>query len=311
MKCLVTGGSGFIGSFIVEELAREGHDVIIYDIAKAEFTLPKNIEYFDGDTRYISTLVSAMKGVEEVYDIAGALGTNELMFSNSRAVDVNINGALNVLKAAKICGVKRLFHPTKPNDWLNTYSITKSAAEQFCLMFIKNFNMEIAILKWFNAYGPRQHLYPVRKAVPLFITQALYNRPLEVFGDGEQTVDMIYVEDIAKIAIKATRKCGNIGKVIDVGTGLPITVNDLAKMIIKMTKSKSKIIHLPMRKGEPERSSIAADVTMLKDVLEIDEFTPFEKGLKATIGYYKKLPEEELLKALDHYKKSEKRSWPL
>lgn len=311
MKCLVTGGSGFIGGFIVEELAAKGHRVLIYDIAKPEFALPKNVEYFDGDTRYISTLISAMKGMDEVYDIAGVLGTNELMFSNNRAVDVNIDGALNVLKAAKICGVKRIFHPTKPNDWLNTYSITKFAAEQFCLMFIRNFGMEIAVLKWFNAYGPRQHLYPVRKAVPLFITQALYHRPLEVFGDGQQTVDMIYVTDIAKIAIKATRKCGRIGKVIDVGTGLPITVNELAKMIIHLTKSKSKIVHLPMRKGEPERSNIAADVTMLNDVLEVDEFTPFEAGLKRTIEYYRRLPAEELAKALEHYRKAEKRSFPL
>lgn len=311
MKCLVTGGSGFIGSFIVQELAKEGHDVIIYDIAKPDFMLPRNVEYFDGDTRYMSTLASAMRGIDELYDVAGVLGTNELMFSNNRAVDVNINGALNALKAARMCGVKRIFHPTKPNDWLNTYSITKFAAEQFCLMFQKNFNMNIAVLKWFNAYGPRQHLYPVRKAVPLFITQALYNRPLEVFGDGEQTVDMIYVVDIAKIAIKATRNCGKVGKVMDVGTGLPITVNELAGMIIKLMKSKSKIVHLPMRKGEPEKSDIRADVTMLKDIVKVDEFTPFEKGLKVTIDWYKKLPKAELEKALDHFKKCEKRSFPL
>lgn len=311
MKCLVTGGSGFIGSFVVEELAREGHRVIIYDIAKPEFELPSNVEYFDGDTRYISTLMSAMKGVDELYDIAGVLGTNELMFSNNRAVDVNIGGAINALKAAKLSGVKRVFHPTKPNDWLNTYSITKFAAEQFCMMFIKNFGMSIACLKWFNAYGPRQHLYPVRKAVPLFIAQALYNKPVEVFGDGNQTVDMIFVTDIAKIAIKATRNCGHLGKVIDVGSGIPITVNELASMIIKITKSRSKIKHLPMRKGEPERSNIAADTTALRDVLNVDEFTPFEKGLKETISWYKNLPEKELLKALDHFGKSEKRSFPL
>lgn len=311
MKCLVTGGSGFIGSFVVEELAREGHDVVIYDIAKPEFELPRNVDYFDGDTRYMSTLMAAMKGVDELYDIAGVLGTNELMFSNSRAVDVNIGGAVNALKAAKLSGVKRVFHPTKPNDWLNTYSITKFAAEQFCMMFIKNFGMSIACLKWFNAYGPRQHLYPVRKAVPLFIAQALYNKPLEVFGDGNQTVDMIYAIDIAKIAIKATRNCGRIGKVIDVGTGIPITVNELASMIIKLTKSKSKIKHLPMRAGEPERSNIAADTTALMDVLKVDDFTPFEKGLKVTIDWYRKLPKKELLKALDHFGKTEKRSFPL
>jgi nucleoside-diphosphate-sugar epimerase len=122
---------------------------------------------------------------------------------------------------------------------------------------------------------------------------------------------MIYVTDIAKIAIKATRNCGKLGKVIDVGSGLPITVNELAEMIIKLLKSKSKIKHLPMRAGEPEKSNIAADTTALRDVLKVDEFTPFEKGLKVTIDWYKKLPEAELLKALDHFGKAEKRSFPL
>lgn len=312
MRVMVTGGSGFIGGFIVDQLAAEGHEVLIYDIAKPEFTLPHNVVYVNGDTRYADQLTAAMQGCEEVYDVAGVLGTSELMLCNEQSVDVNIRGAVNVLEAARRNKVSRVFHPTKPNDWLNTYSITKFAAEQFCFMFQQNFGMQVAVLKWFNAYGPRQHLYPVRKAVPLFIAQALRGQPLEVFGDGEQTVDMIYVTDIAKIAIRACRELGRSSKVIDVGCGLPITVNQLAQKIIDACGSKSEIKHLPMRSGEPSRSDIRADVVELRKLISVDSLTEFGPGLDQTIAYYRDVvTADEHDRAFDHFEKFGKRSFPL
>lgn len=303
MKCVVTGGSGFIGSFITEELAKEGHEVIIFDIARPQFKLPPNVEFVEGNTLYPELLNKVItKDTDEVYDLAGVLGTSELMFDNPRAVDTNIHGAVNVLDACKNKGVKRVFHPTKPNDWLNTYSITKFAAEQLALMYQKNFNMDISILKWFNAYGPRQHLYPIRKVIPLFVIQATNNLPIEIFGDGEQTVDLIYVEDIAKIAIEATRKCGKLGKILDVGSGIPLKVNELAQKIIRLCNSKSEIIHLPMRYGEPVRSQIKADTVELRKYIQFNEFTDLDIGLKKTAEYYKNIHNEEQERALRHFK---------
>jgi len=300
MKTVVTGGSGFIGSFFAEQLAEEGNDVIIYDIARPRYTLKKNMTYVDGDVRYLEALLDVTKGVDEVYDISGVLGTTELMSMNTRAVDTNIIGALNVLEACKTNNVKRLFHPTKPNDWLNTYSITKFATEQFCLMYQKHYGMNITALKWFNAYGPRELLYPVRKAVPSFIIQALHNKDIQIYGDGEQTVDLVYVTDIAKIAIKAARTCGQLGKVIDVGTGIAMTVNNLAKLIITMCKSSSKIVYLPMRPGEPEMSRIKAEIADLKKHINIDKFVDIEEGMKYTIDYYRGVEEGEVTKAFEY-----------
>ena len=301
MKAVVTGGSGFVGSFIAEELAKDpGCEVTIFDIARPELQLKKNMRYVEGDVRYYEEVEMVIRGAEEVYDIAGVLGTFELMGINPRAIQTNIQGAVHVLEACRKNDVKRVFHPTKPNDWLNTYSITKFAAEQFCLMYQQNYGMSIAALKWFNAYGPRQHLYPIRKAVPLFIVQAMHNKPLQVFGDGSQTVDLIYAEDVAKVALKATRKMGRVGKILDLGSGIPITVKELAELIIKHTGSRSKVEHLPMRPGEPEKSNIAADVEPLKKHLDV-HFTSFEDGIEKTIQYYKNVDKQTIEKTFRYF----------
>lgn len=302
MKCVVTGGSGFIGQAIVNRLALEGNEVIVIDIAKPLYGLPRNVRYVEGDIRYKENLKQVFVGANEVYDVAGVLGTHELIVDNQKAIDTNVRGAINVLEVARDCGVQRLFHPTKPNDWLNTYSITKFAAERFCFMYQKEFGLPVTVLKWFNAIGPGQHLYPVRKAVPYFIVMALRNLPIEVFGDGEQTVDLIYVDDIARIAIEATRKfAGRFDKILDVGTGEAITVNQLVKDIKKLTNSRSEVLHLPMRKGEPIRSKIVADVVELKKHLDI-EFTDYETGLKKTIEWYARTPDWEVKKALEYFR---------
>ena len=301
MKCLVTGGSGFIGSNIVKRLAQEGNHVIVLDIVKPEYKLPELVEYIEGDTRYYSNLYDVcVDGIDEIYDCAGVLGTHELIYDNNKSVDVNINGAVNVLKVAVDCKVQRVFHPTKPNDWLNTYSITKHAAERFCKMFAQEFGLHVVVMKWFNAYGPGQKLYPIRKVVPMFAIQALAGLPIEIWGDGEQTVDMIHAADIAKFAIAATRTSELVGKICDVGSGVPLSVNDLAKQIIEIADSQSEIVHLPMRAGEPPNSKICADTTALSNYFPL-EFIDFAQGLRETVEYYAQLPASEVNKALHHF----------
>lgn len=305
MKCVITGGSGFIGGFIAEKLAKEGEEVIIYDVVEPKFSLGKNIVYIKGDTRFSKNLQRVVKNSDEVYDMAGLLGTSELMFINKRAVNTNIIGAINVLEVCRKEKVKRLFYPTKVNGWLNTYSITKFAIEQFHCMFKKNFNINTVVLRLFNVYGPREELYPVRKVAPLFIAQALNNKPIEIYGDGKQTVDLIYVEDVARIIINATKNY-RLDNILDVGSGTPITVNDLAKKIIKITNSKSEIVYKKMRIGEPLRSNIKANMAKSKKYLNIGKLIDLDNGLKRTIKYYKSLDAEELNKALRYFKNRNK-----
>lgn len=265
-----------------------GKEVRVLDIGERSVELAPEAEYVWGDVRRYEEVYAALEDVDEIYDLAGILGTSELHSLNQRAIEVNILGAVNVLDAARQRGVERIFHPTKPNDWLNTYSITKYAAENFCRLFEQLYGMKIAVLRWFNAYGPKQHVYPIRKAVPTFIIQALHNRPLTVFGDGSQLVDMIHAKDVAKIAIHLTGSDQSASEIIDIGSGLSITVNQLARMIIDIAESNSDIQHLPMRSGEPLSSKIEADSIPLQNVYD-EPIIGLEEGLKETIDYYRKL----------------------
>ncbi len=304
MRCLVTGGSGFIGSYIVEELTREGNEVIVVGIDAEDAHVIDGARYVEADITDADQIGRAMAGVDEVYHVAGVLGTSELLKLNQKAIDVNVIGTVNCLRTAQEAGVKRFFYPTKPNNWLNTYSITKYTAEQFCQLFRTTTDMDVTILRLFNVYGPRQHLYPVRKAVPLFVAQALIGHPVTVYGSGEQDVDLVHARDTARTIISATRRGVTSlagGQVLDLGSGVPTSVNDLAAMIIRLSDSRSEIERLPMRPGEPVDSSIRADAQTASAWLDIGRFVDLEQGMKETIEYYHSKPREELVKTVEFH----------
>ncbi len=309
MKILVTGGSGFIGSHIVEELAKDkSNEIKIFDIVKPDIDHSSNVKYIDGDICYKTSIDKAIQGCEEVYDCAGVLGTHELVFQTERAIDTNIKGAFNVIQSCLDFDVKRIFHPTKPifkNYWENTYTISKITAENFVRMFREVYKMDVTVLRWMNASGPRQHIYPVRKFIPIIITQALLNENIEIYGTGNQTVDIIDVRDIASIAINSTRK--GIGKdlmkVYDVGSGHAISCNDVAEYVLKKIKSKSKINHLPMRIGEALDTKIAAKShNELLQKIDYKLQYSFEDTMDACIDYMKGLDKSYLKKAYNFFK---------
>ena len=309
MKIVVTGGSGFIGSHIVDELSKvKKNKIYIFDIVKPDFSLPENVKYIDGDISYKTSIDKAIKGAAELYDCAGVLGTHELVFQTERAIDTNIKGAFNVIQSCIDNNVKKIFHPTKPyfkTYWENTYTISKITAENFCRMFREVYKMDITILRWMNASGPRQHLFPVRKFVPLVICQALLNKDIQIYGTGKQTVDIIDVRDIAKVAIKSVRSgLGKSEDVLDVGSGRAISCNDLAKKIVSMTDSKSKIVHIPMRIGEALNTKIVAKshTKLFKKLNYKLQFT-LDDTIENCIDYTKSLGHDYLLKAYNFYKK--------
>ncbi len=309
MKILVTGGSGFIGSHIVEELAKDKNNkVYIFDIVKPDIDHSPNVKYIDGDICYKTSIDKAIRGCEEVYDCAGVLGTHELVFQTERAIDTNIKGAFNVIQSCLDFNVKRVFHPTKPifkNYWENTYTISKITAENFVRMFREVYEMDVTVLRWMNASGPRQHVYPVRKFIPIIITQAILNEDIEIYGTGNQTVDIIDVRDIANIAISSTRKGigKDLDKVYDVGSGHAISCNDVAEYVLKKINSKSKINHLPMRIGEALDTKIAAKShnELLQKINYKLQYS-FEDTMDACIDYMKELDINFLKKAYNFFK---------
>lgn len=288
MKVLITGGSGFIGCHLVERLEDKGYEVTVLDIKNTNQV--KN--FVKGDVRDKEVVDRVMVGKDVVFHLAGLLGTHELVTDSIAATEVNVLGTLNILEAARKNNVKILF-ASKPNCWLNTYTITKVASEKFCFMYNKEFKVNTTILKWFNVYGPRQPLIKYQKAVPTMIIQALKQEPLLVYGSGEQTADFIYIDDSVEAAIRAANPSNCNGKVIEIGSGTETTINQLANIIIKLTGSKSKIKHVPMRRGETEYTRIKANTKNMKEMIDFTPQTSLKDGMIKTIKYYKELLERD------------------
>src|SRR3989338_8742382 len=212
-KALVTGSAGFVGSYLVEALKRHGYKVFEFDIKEGYNILdPRQVE-------------RAVRGKDVVFNLAGLLGTHELIEGNTiKAVQVNIIGALNVLEAARKYKVD-VVEICKPNIWLNTYSITKQAAEDFTVMYAKEHGLKTWAVRWYNIFGPRQHYGSPQKLAPTSIVKALRNQPIPVFGTGKQTADHIYAKDAAEATIAIYNCPKVIGVPVEVGHH-HLTIND-------------------------------------------------------------------------------------
>lgn len=280
MKILVTGGTGFIGSHLIKLLRSKKHDVYALSIDK---NVPeKNLILADITDR--KRMLEIIPRFDMVYHLAGQLGTSELITKAYDASSVNILGTVNILDAA-LSRKTKVLYVTKPNCWLNTYSITKLAGESFTKMYFDQFKLPTMSVRWYNVYGPNQSFH-CQKAVPFFIRWALKNQNIEVWGDGEQTMDLIHATD----AVMATMIVGEskklFGTTVDIGSGVEVTVNMLAKMIISQSKSNSKILHLPMRDGETPNTRLKADTRVINS-LGFRSHISLEEGIQETIDWYR------------------------
>lgn len=271
---LVTGSAGFVGSHLVTALKNHGYKVVPFDLKDGKDILnQKQVE-------------RAIKKVDVVFNLAGILGTHELVEADTiKAVEVNVIGALNVLEAAKKHNVD-MVEICKPNLWLNTYSITKQAAEDFTVMYHKEHGLKTWAVRWYNIFGPRQHYGSPQKLAPTSIVKALRGQPVPVFGTGKQTADHIFAEDAAEATI-AIYECDKVmGIPIEVGHH-HMTINKFVQKVLDLTKSKSKIKYVPMRKGEDDYSIVKANTKLLRNVVKFTPQHTFRQGLIKTIQYYR------------------------
>jgi nucleoside-diphosphate-sugar epimerase len=275
---------------VVSDLLRRGDAVTILDPRADQATLDAQfgsgaVQAAVGDMLRPDTLRPHFEGADEVYHMGGKLGTSELEDSMHEAVTANITGALNIFETAVASGVPAVFYPTKPNVWLNTYTVTKIAAEQFAMIFNELHPVRIRSLRYFNAYGPWQALGPVRKIVPFFAARALLRAPIEVFGDGEQTVDMIFSGDIGRITVDFMRSA-YCGPAVDCGRGVGLTVNEVAAAVNEVASSNAGIRHVPMRRGESPGTKLKADTTPLAAAVAPLAFSDWLETLATTIEWY-------------------------
>lgn len=295
MKILVTGGAGFIGRYVVRQLL-EDHEVTIVDYRGDHSA--SGADVFLADVRDAVAVQEAVLRHDVVIHLAALLGTAESIKSAKNLVEVNVQGSLNIFQACTTFG-KPCVYITVGNYWMNNpYSITKTCAERFAWMYNRELDARISVVRGLNAYGPGQKAAPIRKVIPNFIIPALRGEELTVYGDGSQVMDMIYVEDVADILIRAAtvnhsnyihsplRGVENPVR-FDAGTGRRTTVLGIAQLVIDIVGS-GRIKHEPMRAGEPEQSVVLGDPATLRPLYNgsIPGFLSLEEGLKRTTEYY-------------------------
>jgi UDP-glucose 4-epimerase len=292
---LVTGGTGFIGQYVVEELRRRGHEPVIFDREQRKhvYTEVAQTVVF-GDIKDATLVTEAVAHVDGVIHLAGVLGTQETIANPLPAAETNILGGMNVLQACAQYDVP-LVNIAVGNWWMsNTYSITKNTIERFCEMYTKYRDSRFTVVRALNAYGPGQVPVPpwgssrVRKIMPSFICRALAGEPIEVYGSGSQVMDMIYVEDVAEILVRALELTDEKGALatMEAGTGRKTTVNDIAQEVVANVPD-AVIKYLPMRPGEDKDSVVLGDPDTLEPLGLDHMLTPLEDGVRVTVGYFR------------------------
>ena len=300
-RILVTGGAGFIGSHIVERYQGKAEIRVLDNFRSGNIKNLAGMEYelIEGDICDRATVAKAMEGVDYVFHLAAMISVPESMTEIVECNRLNSLGMIIVLEEAAKAGVKKLVlstsaaiygdNPVCPKvetmfpEPKSPYAITKLDDEYYCNMFAKEGRLQTACLRYFNVFGPRQNPKSAyAAAVPIFITKALNNEDITIFGDGEQTRDFIFVKDIA--AANAFMAENDFTGVYNVAYGGRLTINDLAEKIVRILGSKSKIVHLPERAGDVKHSSACVDKLMATG------FKPsynFDQGLEIAVKAYK------------------------
>ena len=300
MRILVSGGCGFIGSHIVEHFQGKA-EIRVLDNLRSGYR--HNLAGLDAEIIEASILDraavrAALQGVDYVFHLAAMISVPESMQKPVEAEEINVIGTLIVLEEAAAAGARKLClstsaaiygdNPEVPKresivpEPKSPYAITKLTDEYYCALFTHEGRLPTACLRYFNVFGPRQDpRSQYAAAVPIFVSKALRHEPITIFGDGEQTRDFIYVKDIA--AANAFFALGKHTGVHNVAYGGRITINDLARRIVRLTNSRSEIRHLPERAGDVKHSMAAVER------LRATGFVPasdFDAGLAATIEFF-------------------------
>ena len=304
MRILVTGGAGFIGSHCVDAFIERGDSVVVLDSAPR---LHESRSYYvSGDLADRDKLFAIVKDVDLVVHAAGMLGTHELVSTPTDAVLANVVGTINVLDAVVKYG-KKVINISKPNVWLNTYSVTKDCAEKFCFMYVEEFGAEVSVLKLYNVYGPRQKYSKIRKAIPFWIVEGLRGNPVDVFGSGESTIDLVHTTDVSNAILAIAdhfdecriQKKSEISstvfgtfphhdeQILELGSGSDITVNAALKTLQEVMDVQLDVRHLPMRRGEIDGTRLCSNNARLFNVAAFSPTTELKRGLMTTVDYYR------------------------
>ena len=309
-KIIITGGAGFIGSHIAEALAKDGHEVVIID-NRDDYYSPilkkKNIEYVlksgnatfvHGDITNINLLRKVIdKDVDYVFHEAAQAGVRISVENPFKPNNINVLGTLNVLQASLEADVERVInassssvygkveylpfdekHSTQP---VSPYGVSKLAAEHYCRVFYEVYGLPTVSLRYFTVYGPRMR---PDLAISIFTGKMLKDEPITIFGDGNQTRDFTYIDDIVKVNMKLLDTNRADGKVMNIGSGNRISVNDLATNLKEIIGSFSEVDYDEVQRGDAKHT--LADVGLAKELIGYEPSVNIEEGLKRFVEWH-------------------------
>jgi len=307
MRYLVTGGAGFIGSNIVDELLRRGQHVVVLDDLSSgkEENLAgarSKIDFRTGSITDLATVQSACRGIDYVIHLAARTSVPKSVKDPIESNSINIDGTLNVLVAARDAKVRRFVFaasssaygetPTLPKvetmqpEPISPYGVTKFVGELYAQVFGRVYGLENACLRYFNVFGPRQDPTSQYSGVlSRFMLAILKGEAPTIYGDGEQTRDFTYIDNIVDVTLRACESPKASGKVFNGGTSARISLNEVVKLLGRITGKAIQPKYDPPRNGDIRDSQ--ADISLARKDLGYEPLVQFDEGLKRTWDWYK------------------------
>jgi len=303
---LVSGGAGFIGSHLVEELVRRGERVRVVDNLstgkRRNIAHLSSVEFVEGDLADLDVAQRAVNGIEYVLHQAAIPSVPRSVEDPITSNRANIEATLNILVAARDAGVRRLVYagsssaygdtPTLPKVEtmatapLSPYALQKLVGEQYCQMFTRLYGLETVTIRYFNVFGPRQDpSSPYSGVISLFISALCDGRQPTIYGDGEHTRDFTYVANVVDGVLRACTAADASGEVINVATGGRISLNTLFNTIRQLVDASVDPIYSAPRPGDVKDSQ--ADISKARRLLGYEPSISFEEGLARTVAWYR------------------------
>lgn len=305
---LVTGGAGFIGSHLVDSLVSAGCKVAVLDnLSSGNYANLKHLEgkfaFYRDDIRNQRAISTAAEGCEVIFHLAAIVSVPQTIEDPVESDAVNDTGTLLVLDTARRKKARRVIFSgscavygddrrlPKQEDMnpkpQSPYAVQKLAGEYYARVYYELYGLEAVALRYFNVYGPRQDpLSPYSGVISIFMAKALHNEPAVIYGDGNQSRDFIYVQDVVRANLLAAAAKGVGGQVMNIGTGRSVVIKQLWKSICALSGQNLEPEYAPKRPGDIVKS--VAGIGSAKALLGFEPEISFEKGLESTFEWYRK-----------------------
>ena len=305
-RILVTGGAGFIGSHMVDKLIETDAEVTVLDNLDtgkmeniAQHEKNSNFNFVKGDIRNLQLVKQLVKDTDAVINLAAIASVQRSIENPLLVNDVNVIGTLNLLKASVEGNVKRFIQASSAAVYgdaqtlpvredfnpmpLSPYAVSKLATDNYALVFNHVYGLETVCLRFFNVYGPRQANNPYSGAITIFANEILAHRPPRIFGDGEQTRDFVFVEDVISATMLALTEKNAAGEIFNVASGKATTINQIVEILQKIMGENLKPVHDKPREGDIRHSY--ASTEKARTILGYDPMFSLEEGLRELVRY--------------------------